>query len=53
MCLLSEKLWGKAWEIPYDARFSHQGHNPNELLARRESHVRAMNNGTLTSSWPL
>ena len=27
----------KVWEILYDARFSHQGHNPNELLVRRES----------------
>lgn len=46
----------KTWEIPYDARFSHQGHNPNKLLARRESHISAMeqlNSDLLTASLNL
>ena len=32
----------KVQEIPYNASFRHQGHNSNKMLARRESHVRAM-----------
>ena len=47
---------GKDQEIPYDAKFTHQGCNQNMLLVRRETHVSAMeelNSDRLISSFNL
>lgn len=47
---------GRDQEIPYDAKFTHQGCNQNMLLVRRETHVSAMeelNSDLLISSFNL